>query len=578
MSFLFYPRPGVDVYNDNAVLIPASGVSVVTMTKYYLDLVRRGLLLTDDPTNDIAGPPLASAPRVPSYDTAEQLRSYLGLADGAIASTRGCTSPGDGGGGTWYWDADDVTSVDNVGTVLGASSYGRWKRLYSGAINVRWFGAKGDGVTDDHSAITAAIAVGKEIHFPDTSYGINTPLLFPANKTFKGTGQKATLITALQAMAYVMRVGSDATVDNLSFNAAKRATDCVTLFNSNGARFEGCWFVNAIRHGVYAGIGPSTGNNSSLTFDRCVSNSCGTVITAGTVTTVSGNNTITFSTPINLATVEANNAYIVITGVTPNPLIIDAFSDSTHATVVFAPAQSTTATYSLYSGNGWDITTGGDSGIWGLNDCLAQGAAKAGCDVKGLYGPVLNNFTCEVAYIGLKIGVRAGALAVAPNKTTLTKGYFEGNVKDIVVENAAGFVNLDPLLQTANAVWAPDIFGYLTVFVVENSRHIKPYIDVANVPAVDLVTNTFENIVITANQNITVMLPDNGRRYETGSPFAWDFNVFLGNLNGFSITFKTASAGTMVNGVSGTTGVAFTGNYKRLKCIWCASSTSWIIA
>lgn len=49
----------------------------------------------------------------------------------------------------------------NGGTVFAKLGGGFWVRQYSGAINVKWFGAKGDGVTDDTDAIQTAINYAK---------------------------------------------------------------------------------------------------------------------------------------------------------------------------------------------------------------------------------------------------------------------------------------------------------------------------------------------------------------------------------------------------------------------------------
>ncbi|WP_160712197.1 hypothetical protein [Chitinophaga solisilvae] len=67
--------------------------------------------------------------------------------------------PGDGGGGVFTWDATDTVSVDNNGTIIKNinNANGRWKRVYDGrAVNVKWFGARGNGIADDTTALTQA--------------------------------------------------------------------------------------------------------------------------------------------------------------------------------------------------------------------------------------------------------------------------------------------------------------------------------------------------------------------------------------------------------------------------------------
>ena len=72
------------------------------------------------------------------------------------ANVLGYYAAGDGGGGVFRFDPASAKD-DNGGTVLAPDvGSGRWLRVYSGALNLRWFGAKGDGSTDDSDAILRA--------------------------------------------------------------------------------------------------------------------------------------------------------------------------------------------------------------------------------------------------------------------------------------------------------------------------------------------------------------------------------------------------------------------------------------
>jgi hypothetical protein len=72
----------------------------------------------------------------------------------------GYYTAGDEGGGGFYWDAASTSADDNGVTILptGHTGPGRWKRILEDNLSVRFFGATGDGVTDDSAAWIAADA------------------------------------------------------------------------------------------------------------------------------------------------------------------------------------------------------------------------------------------------------------------------------------------------------------------------------------------------------------------------------------------------------------------------------------
>jgi len=65
---------------------------------------------------------------------------------------------------------------------------GAWVRKFDGPVNVKWFGATGDGVTGDGPAFVAAIAFLKAISLPGFGYSKGSPRLFvPAGDYNLGT-------------------------------------------------------------------------------------------------------------------------------------------------------------------------------------------------------------------------------------------------------------------------------------------------------------------------------------------------------------------------------------------------------
>ncbi|CAG7614866.1 hypothetical protein PAESOLCIP111_01755 [Paenibacillus solanacearum] len=100
------------------------------------------------------------------------------------------TDPGQEG--PFVCDPADTATPDNTGLVLVAQSGMRLKRVYEGEISVRWFGARGDGQTDDTAAIQAAIRVcgerGGTVYIPAGRYICSATIVVPSGVVLRGAG------------------------------------------------------------------------------------------------------------------------------------------------------------------------------------------------------------------------------------------------------------------------------------------------------------------------------------------------------------------------------------------------------
>lgn len=94
------------------------------------------------------------------------------------------TTDGDGGQGWWRFDAASSATA-NAGTILAPDTgTGRWLRLYAEQMLVEWFGAKGDGATNDNTAITAAMTAASSAGvilsgIPGKIYGVSGQVTVP---------------------------------------------------------------------------------------------------------------------------------------------------------------------------------------------------------------------------------------------------------------------------------------------------------------------------------------------------------------------------------------------------------------
>jgi hypothetical protein len=131
-----------------------------------------------------------------SVRTLAELQAAMPDSSGAVM-VLGHTSTADGGGGMFAWRGESTAEPDGGIVVRGyGKEKGRWHRVESDPINVRWFGAKGDGAeaTDAIQAALNAAPRGGMVRVPAGVYAISRPLKMHQGTHLTGDG----LLSVLQ--------------------------------------------------------------------------------------------------------------------------------------------------------------------------------------------------------------------------------------------------------------------------------------------------------------------------------------------------------------------------------------------
>lgn len=102
------------------------------------------------------------------------------LVANVYALTGGYYSPNDNGAGVYYIRAAAPGDVDDAGSIIVLDNGNVAELIHNGTVNVKQFGAKGDGVTDDVTAINNAVNFTKasRIIFPKATFALNSEIIF----------------------------------------------------------------------------------------------------------------------------------------------------------------------------------------------------------------------------------------------------------------------------------------------------------------------------------------------------------------------------------------------------------------
>lgn len=225
-----------------------------------------------------------------SFSNIGVLRSFFGLLAPSLVWVDGYYANADGGEGMFVLLPSDTTSADNGGTIIVDTLGRRWSRETQGfPFSVKWFGAKGDGSTDDTTAIqacfTAAQTKARAAYFPGstTTYRVSAALTISAPLEVFGDYQNSQ-IESSSPTANIINISSSLVhLHDLTMTASvtRSGGSYVSILAGGQTKITRMYFLNHF-NAVTVGAGFSAiFDLSDCSFGECQSHGNGITILAG---------------------------------------------------------------------------------------------------------------------------------------------------------------------------------------------------------------------------------------------------------------------------------------------------------
>lgn len=232
-------------------------------------------------------------------NTIADLRNLPSALD-STATVLGYYTAGDGGGGTYYYDAVDLLSVDDGGATIVGDDNGRWKLIATDWVSVNQFGAKPVEGFDNHAAFASLTAwlkaagnKARSVRIPRGTYEFyettdeegfsHWTLDQLVGINFYGDGcLYGTILKAMSTDAHLMDVTGSSigcTFHNIKFDRDYAEIGGYTVSKAedggDGVHFHSCWnnpnfmFTNCLFTHHYEGVRTSTARMLGATFTGC---------------------------------------------------------------------------------------------------------------------------------------------------------------------------------------------------------------------------------------------------------------------------------------------------------------------
>jgi len=174
----------------------------------------------------------------------------------------------DGGQGFFYWDSLS-TEKEIPGLIISPISIekgrGRWMRVFDEEINIKWLGAKGDGITDNSPKIKSIISFvrkigGGTVYFPKGKYAISEAISVCENLKIIGDGMHLTRILPLSTFSDIalLRIEKTDNVKLESFELSGKKSELkkidsysgIYIYQSNNLNINNLYIHNFQNGGI----------------------------------------------------------------------------------------------------------------------------------------------------------------------------------------------------------------------------------------------------------------------------------------------------------------------------------------
>ncbi len=233
--------------------------------------------------------------KVRVFKSVAELKAAASLSAGLAATTLGYYQQGDGGAAAYTVRAKTASDKDDGGSTLFLQNSLVAELIVKDSVSAKWFGAKGDGATDDTATIQAALSAYPVVVLPAGTYLLSNTLKIADGKTLQGCGA-STVLKSGSADVAINVAGSK--VDLISFsltpatsggtnvginiNSTRGLTSAtgaqnykninvknltVEYFSESQLALNNCWHVN-VDNCVFHGLGASNSVQSKgVSFD-----------------------------------------------------------------------------------------------------------------------------------------------------------------------------------------------------------------------------------------------------------------------------------------------------------------------
>ena len=168
-------------------------------------------------------------------------------------------------GGTFIYDSTKVAD-DNQGT-----NFNGWVRQYSGAVNVKWFGAK-DGM-DISQEVSKALMVSDSINIQLKNVVMSTVLINNMeDKLITSTTGCNINFNSNNDELFAIRSSSNINIENLKFNVGNTYISgrCISMFiGTINCTVTNCTF-NKVAYGIFLGYPDGTNQDLSVPTSNCI--------------------------------------------------------------------------------------------------------------------------------------------------------------------------------------------------------------------------------------------------------------------------------------------------------------------